>query len=318
MESVLQSSVATESVALLVHADVTGAYMNDLIVSSGGVSPACFPPDKPIYSGHFHKPHAIKSGSIRIDYVGSAYETSLAEAQQPKALWVVDAGRNWDCVEKIPIHVGRKHFRAVSIDEFAKLNVFQERNGVDLTDPNSGPGSNKDLMAPLVRAGDRVVVTVAKRELEEARRAADNGEANGFDAKVKALRSAGALVEVREVRSAALDTKGMIGSIDVSMLEEMTPQKALAAFCSEETRREAMSNSTAEELLKAGSLLIDDMELSEGYSNLLSVSTNTTNLVLESVSIKGFGPFKDEVEYPLLDRGLVLLRGTNRDGGSDR
>jgi DNA repair exonuclease SbcCD nuclease subunit len=320
METVLQSSVATESVALLVHADITGAYMNDLLVSSGGVSPAVFPSDKPIYSGHFHKPHAVKSGSVRIDYVGSTYETSLAEAQQPKALWVVDAGQNWDCVEKIPIHVGRKHFRAVSINEFAKLGVFQECNGVDQTDPDPGPtSSNEDLMAPpIVRAGDRVVVSVAERELEEARRAAHDGETNEFDAKVKALRSAGALVEVREVKSAVLDAKGMIVAEDVSMLEEMTPQKALAAFCSQEARRENMSNSSAEELLKAGLLLIDDLELSEGHSNAFSVSANTTSLVVQSVAIKGFGPFKDEVKYPLLDRGLVLLRGTNRDGGSDR
>ena len=62
------------------YADVTGAYMNDLIRSTGGVAPAYFPPDIPIYSGHFHKPHMVEqpkaAPGVKIRYVGSPYETS--------------------------------------------------------------------------------------------------------------------------------------------------------------------------------------------------------------------------------------------------
>lgn len=83
MQSVLQSKMASSSTAVFVHADVTGAYMNDLIVSTHGVSPAYFPPNKPIYSGHFHKPHFVKQSraapGVNIRYVGSPYETTLAE-----------------------------------------------------------------------------------------------------------------------------------------------------------------------------------------------------------------------------------------------
>ena len=43
-----------------------------------------------------------------------------------------------------------------------------------------------------------------------------------------------------------------------------------------------------------------------------------TNLKLESVSLEGFGSFKEKVTYPLNERGLVLVRGTNKDGGGDR
>lgn len=68
LESVLRSTVAVESTALFVHADVTGAYMNDLIVSQAQVSPSCFPPSIPIYSGHLHKPHRVKSGKVCIEY----------------------------------------------------------------------------------------------------------------------------------------------------------------------------------------------------------------------------------------------------------
>ena len=98
MESVLSSKQAKESTALFVHADVTGAYMNDLIVSQGGVPPSCFPPHVPIYSGHFHKPHIVKRGDVCIEYIGSPYETSLAEAQQEKSLLVLDAFQDWKCV----------------------------------------------------------------------------------------------------------------------------------------------------------------------------------------------------------------------------
>lgn len=77
MQSVLQSKVARSSSAVFVHADVTGAYMNDMIISTHGVSPYYFPPNVPIYSGHFHKPHVVKQSTIapgvNIRYVGSPY-----------------------------------------------------------------------------------------------------------------------------------------------------------------------------------------------------------------------------------------------------
>ena len=85
MQSILQSKVASSSSAVFVHADVTGAYMNDMIVSTHGVSPKYFPPNVPIYSGHFHKPHFVKKPDVApgvdIRYVGSPYETTLAEVR---------------------------------------------------------------------------------------------------------------------------------------------------------------------------------------------------------------------------------------------
>ena len=72
MESVLQSQTAKDATALFVHADVTGAYMNDMIISLGGV-----PPKKHIYSGHFHKPHVVETKQQRIEYLGSPYQVSL-------------------------------------------------------------------------------------------------------------------------------------------------------------------------------------------------------------------------------------------------
>ena len=126
LESILQSSIATkQSTAIFVHADVTGAYMNDMIVSTGGVHPSVFPPHKPTYSGHFHKPHTVTSrkNNVAIEYLGSPYETSLAEAHQAKALVVLDATEQWKCVERIPLSIGRKHFKPNSVDELLALRV---------------------------------------------------------------------------------------------------------------------------------------------------------------------------------------------------
>jgi hypothetical protein len=135
-----------------------------------------------------------------------------------------------------------------------------------------------------------------------------------IDGKIKSLRNAGAMVEVRELSPLAMGP--LVQSNEA--VEEMTPQNILAAFLSEEVRREAMKNSTAEELLKAGLSLLEELELFEYSNNAVYSSGNMTNLLLESVSLQGFGSFKDKVTYPLRERGLVLVRGTNKDGGGDR
>ena len=84
MQTILSSEEAIASDALFVHADVRGASMNDLILSQHGISSSYFPPSKLIYSGHFHKPHAMTGGASRLRYVGSPYQTSLSECGQQK------------------------------------------------------------------------------------------------------------------------------------------------------------------------------------------------------------------------------------------
>lgn len=298
MESVLTSKHADESSSLFVHADVTGAYMNDLILSQGGVPPSCFPPNKPIYSGHFHKPHTIKSGDVCIEYIGSPYETSLAEAQQQKSLVVLDASQGWKCIERIPLNIGRKHFRATSMEELMALDVASV-----VHDTSSA-----------VKSGDRVVVTLPKHDLEQIRRLAAPGKLSDVDAKIKNLRQGGAVVEVREIASQAV---GPLVQPEEAV-EEMTPQSTLAAFLTEEVRRESLKNNTAEELLKSGLSLLDGLEASEDLNGALDMSGNMTDLALDSVTLQGFGSFRDQVTYPLHGRGLVLVRGTNKDSGGDR
>ena len=42
------------------HADIQGASMNDNMRCKEGLDISAFPPNLPIYSGHFHKPHTVR------------------------------------------------------------------------------------------------------------------------------------------------------------------------------------------------------------------------------------------------------------------
>ena len=291
MESLLKSQASKDSTAIFCHADVTGASMNDLIVSQGGVLPRFFPPDIPIYSGHFHMPHMVTKSQVSIEYAGSPYETSLSEAHQDKHLLVVDSAQGWKTVERVPVNLGRKHFKVNSVE---KLHSTESS----------------------VRTGDRVVVTIPAEKLQDMRRRhqADGQGVSEFDATVARLRKQGAAVEIREVKAVPLRAMGP-GAFeeDTRQLEELTPEGSLTSYFAEEVNRESMSNTTAQELLQAGMELMEEMEA----SNEIAPSNTLTDIQLSSVSLEGFGPFKDHTTYPLLDRGLVLLRGTNKDGGSD-
>jgi DNA repair exonuclease SbcCD nuclease subunit len=303
MESVLQSHHADKAAAIFIHADVTGAYMNDQIVSLGGVPPSMFPSHKTIYSGHFHKPHLVQSGDVSIEYLGSPYEVSLAEAQQPKALAVLDAADGWKCIERIPLSIGRKHFRALSLDEFL---AFQPASG-EVDSP---------VDRTVVNAGDRVVVSMNKGELNDLRRLMDHGEDSVVDAHVKLLRKEGATVEIREVKELPLEAMSIGDAKDAGELEELSLESTWKAYVSGEVRRETLSNASAEALLEAGLEMLEELDADEAPRP--HQAQNMTDLKLISVTLEGFGPFKDQASYPLLDRGLVLLSGRNKDGGSDR
>ena len=326
MQSILQSQTSASSSAVFVHADVTGASMNDLITSTHGVAPIYFPPSIPIYSGHFHKPHVVQrpeaAPGVSIRYVGSPYETTLAEANQEKALLVLSSNQNWKCVEEIPIKVGKRHWRCKSIEELVELQTMTDDN---MNDSIPGP-------LRLVNTGDRVVVSVYQEELEELRREAKDGsQVSTFDAKVKELRAIGASVEIREIKSIPglshlysdmddTDSEHYTDDLDWLLVEDMSPFTTWSSYLVSEVKREAMKNATAEIILQAGNEILDDLGLlnDSGDENSQPTTAVTTNLALDNITVEGFGPFRDSITYPLNNRGLVLLRGSNRDGGSDR
>jgi DNA repair exonuclease SbcCD nuclease subunit len=298
MESILQSSVALEASALFVHAEVTGALMNDLIVSMNGIPPASFPLHKRIYSGHFHKPHTVQAsnGAVKIEYLGSPYETTLSEAQQAKSLAVLDA--NWTCIEYVPMNIGRRHFKVSSWEELARLQL--PHNNIQTGTPDNST----------IRSGDRIVASIQHADMDS--------QTSETNAKIKELRATGVMVEIREIKRIVEQSLGssLVGG-EAEKLEEMSPESTWRAYIAEEEhQRKNLNSESAKVLLESGFEILQELEASKEVK--VEQSKEVTDLALTKVSVEGFGPFREKVTYPLSNRGLVLLKGTNNDVGSDR
>lgn len=256
--------------AIFCHVDVTGASMNDNVVSHGGISPTAFPKGLFIVSGHFHKPHNVTRNGRTVQYIGSPYQVSLSEAQQEKSLLVLESSR-WSCVAKVAIDVGRKHFRVQTVSDLLHVDAGR---------------------------GDRVVVDTHKPQLDDIT----------FQDRVKHLRKMGSVVEIRELKTEQQPTRE---SLQPS--PELTVESLWGEYLSCQVQRGAMSDSTRTMLLDAGLGILEEME--EGIE--VSNNAHAVDLVFHSVTLQGFGPFREKTTYPLNNRGMVLLRGNNRDGGAD-
>ena len=111
------------------------------VLAQRGLGVEEFPCDVPVYTGHYHNPHSLwgREGARRhpIMYVGSQWQTSMSEAHEDKRMLLLDASKGWQVHEEIPVHVGRRHFRASSMAHLAtKLPVCLSnvRNECDLGD----------------------------------------------------------------------------------------------------------------------------------------------------------------------------------------
>ncbi len=312
MKSILSSNETASSSALFVHADVKGASMNDMITSRYGLSASIFPAKKHIYSGHFHKPHVIHVGKrssnyTSIRYVGSPYQTSFSESGQVKSLLLLDSKRDWQCIEEVPINIGPRFFRISSVHRFLDYNT---------TD---------------VRKGDKVAVTINHQELEAMRIFAEKdhmvtGNKSPFNARLEEFRQLGISVELRDFQSQEKGDEAFQGGKssseggEQSDLEFLSPKTTLAAYLDSELDRSELVEDTARKLLEYGEALLREATDVHANKNDLSQSINPSiDLEIESVSVLGFGSFRDEVVYPLRNRGVLLLRGKNKDDtGSDR
>jgi hypothetical protein len=87
--------------------------------------------------------------------------------------------------------------------------------------------SVEDLLAlDSVGARDRDIVTMAKDDFEQECQQAEPGSVLTMDRKIKSLRNAGAMVEVRELSPQAMAP--LVQSNEA--VEKMMPQNILAAF----------------------------------------------------------------------------------------
>lgn len=156
--------------------------------------------------------------------------------------------------------------------------------------------SIEELMALQTQPGDKIVATVAQVDAATISHAA------------QPLREAGVTVEVR-TRTPKTRKFANTASIPV---EELSPLSIWQRFCTFHNHTELVY-ATGKEILGA-------MEQpSTTQQRLLGQRDGPNHLELESVTLQGFGPFVEQMTYPLHDRGLVLLSGVNDDDeGADR
>jgi hypothetical protein len=237
--------------------------------------------------------------------------------------------------------------------DFLALKILD--NGTDAAMHDSLSVSATDSFQ--VKPGDRVVFFIGKQELADLRRtnatkfdsstsATIRPVINQLDEHVALLRQAGVLVEIREKALDGSDRptvstcggQGTTCSATVPV-EDLSPPSLWDAFLNDQMERGIMSESARATLQSAGMELIEEIERgttandtamderethSESASSVVSAPftkakpATACGFKLHSLSLQGFGPFRDPITYPLLDRGLVLIRGSNRDGGSDR
>ena len=87
------------------HFDIIGFKMSQTRLSTEGVQVSDFPADIPVYSGHYHTPQV--HGNIR--YLGSPYQLTLSEAEDRKALVVLEP--TGQVAEQIPIDIGAHQYK---------------------------------------------------------------------------------------------------------------------------------------------------------------------------------------------------------------
>ena len=134
-------------------------------------------------------------------------------------------------------------------------------------------------------------------------------------AKADELRNAGIAVEIREGRGRGTSERGGEDG-RAEGPGDSSPGEALQAYLDDAVAEGAVGRDVARELLEAGREVWK--ERGEGVSTGEAASAVTTDLRIDSVSVVGFGSFRREVLCPMRGRGVVLLRGTNRDFGSGR
>jgi Calcineurin-like phosphoesterase len=283
LESILAAPASPNVPTVFCHADVTGSSMNDNVVSQGGVSPLAFTGRTHVYTGHFHKPHVVHE---RIVYLGSPYETSLAEAEQDKAIVVLNRHANWRIDERLSMNaLGKKHYKPTTVADF-------------------------DRLIDILKAGDRVVYTQPRNQIQEER--------DAVESHAQQIRRLGAVVEVRPATT--FPVSELMADRGRRRTELVAPSSLWSSFMDQQVDRGLIEKDQAEGLRTEGLTILDDVEKRSGAAVATPAAGTTvaTTLQLDSVSIRGFGPYVEAQSYQLNDRGLVLLRGVNEDDGADR
>lgn len=137
---VLKSILSTYAHAnvIFAHLDLVGFRLNATKISTEGLLPSQLPSGVPVYTGHYHTPQS--HGSIQ--YVGSPYQLSLSEAEDKKALLVLDD--HWHVSSKIPLDIGPRQFKWTVNELLTRHESLRSWDRVSVT------CAQTDLIQPLV------------------------------------------------------------------------------------------------------------------------------------------------------------------------
>lgn len=140
LENILQEHQDVD--VIFGHFDIVGFKLNPTKVSTEGLVGSTFPTDKPIYTGHYHTPQVQKN----IRYLGSPYQLTLSEAEDNKALVLIDTS-GWQVKQLLPLNIGPKQFKW-SVDELKERHSILHANDrvvVAVTEEGLSPEIISDL-----------------------------------------------------------------------------------------------------------------------------------------------------------------------------
>jgi hypothetical protein len=353
VRAALREAAAADGVvsAAMLHADVKGARVNAAWQARGGLdAEALFPssggssPIRRVYSGHYHLPHDVdglfpclspppptagsrgrRSASSppapsppTVTYIGSPYQVSRAEEGQRKRLLVLDAEQGWQVDEEVPLSVGRRFWTVRSVggaavepssrqqqhaldapptyEELLGARVREAEGGdggvlLELPDKNSHPARTL-----LLRPGDCLRVEVPPPSTTTTTQPDDPSHHQAADRLRRSLSEA--FIDLELVLPAPLRRTPP----RIEAAESRAAAELLQSYCDSRALSEPVRTAAREVLDEAS-----------GGAAAASARPPRVELQLESVSVEGYGPFREAQHYPLSSRGMRALTGRNDD-----
>ena len=136
------------------HFDIVGFKMSASRISTEGVGVSSFPSTVPVYSGHYHTPQMHDN----IRYLGSPYQLTLAEAEDKKALILLD--KQFAVKQTIPIDIGKHQYKWTANELLERNSELKEGDVVSVIHSNGIDQIIQNLK-------DKGVNVSVKRELKE-------------------------------------------------------------------------------------------------------------------------------------------------------
>ena len=240
-----------------------------------------------MWSGHFHKPQEVGN----INYVGSGYQVTAAEAGEKKRFVWLDGDFNY--VEDVPLpRFGREYHRGVG-----KIGEAKE--------------------------GDVVVVEVEEGEEETMQEYREECDHRGISLRVKVL--APATSQPTTPANPTLSTRSTkdlllsyIATVEKNNPNSTIPEsfKFAAAEIVDDGEQGEIGRG-AKRRAKAGRMTVQCHNQQHLFRLLIVDGTTPFRETFNfgNVELEGFASFQSSTNYPLASRGVVLVKGGGIQGG---